>query len=67
MIQAASFIDGKLDDLFGAWGQADLTENDPITTTNNKFYGAANFVQFNTEVGEYFGGDTLSFTHKAKE
>jgi hypothetical protein len=67
MIQAASFINSKLDNLFGTRSQADLTENDTITTTNNKFYGAANFVQFNTEVGEYFGGDTFPFTYKAKE
>jgi hypothetical protein len=67
MIQAASFINGQLDDLFGTWGQADLTKNDPIASTNNKFYGATNFVQFNAEIGKHFGGDTLPFPYEAKE
>ena|SRR5436190_15639701 len=67
MIQATSFINSKLDNLFGTRSQADLTENDPITTANNKFYGAANFVKLDTEVGEYFGCDTFPLTNQAKE
>ena len=67
MIQATSFINSKLDNLFGTRGQTDLTENDTITTANNKFYGATNFVQFDAEIGKHFSRNAFSLTHKAKE
>ena len=57
MIQASSVVNSKLDNLFSTWSQADLTENDPITTTEKELYVTANFVQLNTKVGEYSGCD----------
>ena len=67
MIQATSFINCKLNHFFGTRCEADLTEDYAVATANYKFDGAANLVQFNTEVGEYFGGDTFPFTDQAKE
>ena len=63
MIQATSFIHGQLDHLFGAWSQADLTEDNAISTPNNKFNGAAYLVQFNAQITQYFGCNTLSLAH----
>jgi len=59
MIQVASAVPAQLDDHFGTGSQADLTENDMITTTYKRFYGAASFMQVNTEVCEYFGCNTF--------
>jgi hypothetical protein len=67
VIEAVSFAHGKLDGFFGTWGQAKLAENDAITTTNNEFYGVTDFVQVDTELGEYFGGKALLITCKTKE
>jgi len=44
MIQATGLVNGQFYHLFGTWRQTDLTENDTVTTTNNKFNGTSNFV-----------------------
>src|SRR5205085_10962540 len=67
MIQATSFIHGQLDHLFGAWRQADLTQDNAITTSNNKFNGPANLVQFDAQITQYFDGDSLPLTHEAQQ
>jgi hypothetical protein len=50
MIQAAGFIDSKLDHFFSARSQTNLSENDAISAANYKFYGAANLVQFDAKI-----------------
>src|SRR6266568_6437428 len=67
MIQATSLIDGKLDDLFGAWSESNFTKDDAISPANYKFNGATNLVQFDTEITQYFCGDTFSFSYKAEQ
>src|SRR6266571_4728869 len=67
MIQATSLIDGKLDDLFGAWSESNCTKDDAISPANYKFNGATNLVQFDTEITQYFCGDTFSFSYKAEQ
>src|SRR6266516_6840961 len=67
MIQATSFIYCQLNHLFGLWRQADLTEHDAISTANNKFDGAANFVQFNTEIRQYFRSHTFAFAYETQQ
>ena len=67
MIQATSFIDCQLNHFFGAWSEADLTEDYAVSTANYKFNGAANFVEFDAEVTQYFCGNTLTFAYKTKE
>ncbi len=67
VVQASGFINGSLDHLFGAWGQADLTGNHAITMTHYNFYGVADCVQLDTEIGKHCGSHALLFTHKAQE
>src|SRR2546421_7397868 len=67
MIQATSFIDCQLNHFFGAWSEADLTEDYAVSTANYKFDRAANLIQFNAEVTQYFCSNTLTFAHNAEE
>ncbi len=67
MVQAVSFIHSEFDHFFGAWGEANFTKNNAISTPNNKFNGATNLVQLNTEVTQNFSGDTLAFAHKTEQ
>ena len=67
MIQATGFINCKLDHFFGTRCEADLTEDYAVSTANYKFDGAANLIQFNAEVTQYFCSNTLTFAHKAEE
>ena len=67
MIQATSFINGQLDHFFGTWSQADLTENDAVSTANYKFNGTPNFVKFDAKVTQYFRGNTFAFANKSKK
>jgi len=67
MIQAASFIDGQLDHLFGAWSQADLAKHDAISAANDKFNGAANLVQFNAQITQYFSSNAFALAHKPEQ
>src|SRR6266566_221475 len=67
MVQAARFIHSEFDHLFGARGQTTYTQDNAISPPNNKFNGAANLVQFNTEVTQYFRSDTLAFAHQTKQ
>src|SRR6266487_4292244 len=50
MIQATSLVDGQLDHFFGSRSEANLAEDDAISTTNYKFNGTTNLVQFDAEV-----------------
>src|SRR5712692_7100394 len=67
MVQATSFVNSQLDHLFGAWGKTNLAEHDAVSTTNNKFNSAANFVQFDAEATQYFCSHTLAFTYETEE
>src|SRR5713226_4314838 len=67
MIQAASYINSELNHLFGAWSQTNLAQDDTISTPNNKFNGAPNLVQLDTEVPQHLSSDTLAFAHKTEQ
>src|SRR5437660_12284512 len=67
MIQATSFINGKLNHFFGTRGEADLTKDNTVATANYKFNGTANFVEFNAEVTEYFSSNTFALANEAKK
>src|SRR5258708_28038254 len=67
MVQAASFIHGEFDHLFGALSQTTLAQDDTISAPNNKFDGATNLVQLNTEVPQHLSSDTLAFAHKTEQ
>jgi hypothetical protein len=67
MIQAASFIDSQLNHLFGTRSQANLTKDDAISTPNNKFNGAANLIQLNAQITQYFCSNTFTFADKTEK
>ena len=67
MVPATRFIDSQLDHLFATCSKANLTKDYAIPTTNNNFYSVTSFVEFNTKISKYFGGDTFLFTYKTKE
>src|SRR6266700_1353143 len=66
MVQATSFINCQLNHLFGTRSKTDLAEHNAVSTANDKFNGAANFVEFNAEVTQYFCGNTLAFAYEPK-
>ncbi len=67
MIQAASFVDGELNHLFGTRSQTNLAQDDAVSPANNKFNGTSNFVEFDTEVTQYFRSNALTFAHKTEQ
>jgi hypothetical protein len=67
MIQATSFIDGQLNHLFGTRRQTDLTENDTVAATNNKFDGTANLIQFYAEICKDFSSNTFALSDQAEQ
>src|SRR5579883_2646173 len=67
MIQTTSFINSKLNHLFGSRGQTNLAKDDAVTTANNKFDGATNLVQLNAEIAKYFGRNTLALAYKTEQ
>ena len=67
MIQATSLVNGQLDHFFGTRSEADLTEDDAISTTNYKFNGTPNLIQFDAEVTQNFSGNSLSFADKSEQ
>src|SRR5258708_19672516 len=67
IVQAASFIHGEFDHLFGALSQTTLAQDDTISAPNNKFDGATNLVQLNTAVPQHLSSDTLAFAHKTEQ
>lgn len=67
MIQAASFIDGKLNHLLGTRSQTNLAQDDAISPANDVFNGAPNFVEFDAEVTQHFGSYALTFAHQTEQ
>src|ERR1700736_4273713 len=67
MIEASRFIDSQLDHLFGAWSQTDFARHNTVSTSNDRFNGAANFLKIDAQAREGFRGNTFTLTHKAKQ
>src|SRR6266702_158063 len=67
MIQTTSFIDSKLNHLFGTRRQPDFAQNNAVAPANNKFNGTPNFIQFDTEITQYFCSNALTLAHKAQQ
>src|SRR5256885_5348750 len=67
MIQATSFINCQLNYFFGTRRKANLAQDDAVSMANDKFDGAANLLQFDAEVTQYFDSNTPTCTHKTKE
>ncbi len=67
MIQAASFIDGELNHLFGTGSQTNLAQDDTISPANDVFNGAPNFVEIDAEVTQDFRSNALAFAHQAEQ
>ena len=67
MVQTARFIDRQFDHLFGTRRQANLPQDNPIAPTDDKFDGAANFIQFHAEVAQNLRGNPFALTDEAQE
>ena len=67
MIQAASFIHSQLDHLFGTRSQTDFAKDDAVSTANNKFNGAANLIQFNAQITQYFCSNAFTLAYKTEK
>jgi len=50
MVQAASFVYGEFDHLFGTGSQTDFPQHNAIPTANNKFHSATNLIEFDAEI-----------------
>ena len=60
------FINGELDRLFCTRSEADLALNDMVSATDNKFNSLPYIAQLDTEVGQYFDGNSFTFTFDAE-
>src|SRR2546421_9053945 len=67
MIEAASFIDGQLDHLFGTRRQADFTRDEVIPTANYIFDGLTCLLEIDSQSREHFAGHALPLPEQAKQ
>src|SRR5258708_4876181 len=67
MIQAASFVNGEFDHVFGAWGQADLSKGHAVSMANNKLNGVTNRVQVHAKTVQNMGSDPFSLTYQPQQ
>jgi len=65
--ETACFVHRQLDDLLGAWGEADLSDHLPLAAADDEFDGAPHLGKLDAEVGEHLGGDAFSFPHQAEQ
>ena len=65
--QAASLVDGQLDDTLGARGQADLTDDRAVATTDDELDRGAHLGQLDVHVLEHAGSDALAFPDEAEQ
>jgi hypothetical protein len=67
VVQPPRLVDGQLDHLLGARGQADVAGDGPIAAADDELDGRPHLVQLNPEVGEHLGRDALTFADQAQE
>src|SRR5260221_14484427 len=67
MVQAASLIHSEFDHFFGAWGEANFTKHNAISTSNDKLNARTDLGQFHAEVAQYFGSDPFSLTQETEQ
>ena len=67
VVQSASFVDGKFDNLLCARRQTYLAHDCAFTATNDELNGGADFWQLNAHVVEYTRGDAVAFADKPKQ
>src|SRR5579859_4265153 len=67
MVEAARFVNGQLDHLFGAWRQANFARNWTVSTANDMLDRPAHFLNIHVEAFEYCGGDAPAFVHQAEQ
>ncbi len=65
--QATRFVDGQLDDALGAWREADLADDRPVTATDDELDGGANLGQFDVHVLKHARSDTLALADEAEK
>jgi hypothetical protein len=67
VVEAPRFFDGQFDDLLGSRGQTNLAAGRLLTAADDELYCGTDFAQFDAEVVQDLGGDSVAFTHKAQE
>ena len=65
--QAASLVDGQLDDLLGAGRQADLADDRPIAAADDELDRGADLGQLDVHVLEHARGDALALAHEPEQ
>ena len=65
--QAASLVDGQLDDALGTRGQADLTDDRAIAAADDELDGRADLGQLDVHVLEHACSHALALAHEAEE
>ena len=65
--EAASLVDGQLDDTLGARGQADLADDRAIATTDDELDRRAHLGQLDVHVLEHAGSHALPFPDEAEQ
>ena len=67
VLQPARLVDGQLNHLLGARGQADFTGGLAVATADDELDGRAHLVEFHTEVGKDLRGHTITLAYEAQE
>ncbi len=67
MMEAASFINGQLNYLFGTRSQADFAMYDAVSTTNDTLDGLTSSLEIHTQVREHVAGYALPFPKQAQQ
>ena len=65
--ESTRLINGELDHLLGARGEADLAEHWSLTTPDDELHRLAHLDELNVEVLKDLGGDTFTLTNESEE
>jgi hypothetical protein len=67
VVQPPRLVDGQLDHLLGARGQADIPGHRAVAPPDDELDGRAHLVQFDTEIGEDLGRDAFALADQAQK
>jgi hypothetical protein len=67
VIKATGFVNGQFDNFLGAGRQANFAHNSAVATTDNKFYGGADFVKFYPQIVKHAGRNSISLAHQTEQ
>jgi hypothetical protein len=67
VVEAASLVNGQLDNPLGAWGQSDLAHHHAVPSTDDELDRRTHFIQFYAQIVENASGNAIALTYQPQE